>query len=758
MNNVLNADAFLTEIKKLNFSGKEFLEILGNSKISNSVYNEIKESKGLTYGRLVELLESSPLTSDDYTRLLGDAVAVVRHREQNNQKTRQSSESKLTQALEASQKRLEERERALRAAQLLAEAKKKIREEQLIKESREVRLTREILQEPEPEPEPVTVTEIPAAVPESTGAFEVNIDFSREEETDEEAEAETEEIIKVSASDNKGKLILCLIMSVVLICASFTVRYIQTGSLWVEREKQEILTVPETYTELSQRLMNAEGLQSLAASPAGSYRLTDIIEEELPRTFLNTDRYIFNIINNKFYVVEVRGGSMTATAEIEYNGEIIREMYLRGGRLYVISEGEYRGSYYHLEETEDDDPDALPPEPVTGDFTQKTVTVRAYDTRDFSVRPALELTLGGEYNKILFQGGRVIIAADYTPHEPAAHSDLNAFVPVFAVNGNERQFIDIDNIYAPPARLMNTEITVLGIIGNDEAAVYAAVGGKADVSAGENMLLIIQNAESKSRLIKLDPSGVAEPVFYDIKGTVPYGAVDERGRVTRIGAYDERNKNSVYILDSQMKLISRVINIGEEKARNVLFDDKHVCFITDKLYVFNTTEPDDIIPVDESFVHIYADMFYKINDREKLEVLVETDGEGQRAGIRLNIHANDEITATYLIIVENNVAGNWNPFLFTDAETDREAVFILPERGIILIPVKYFNSISNIERLIVFDYNEFAGLVRRNDIVYFDINTERRRAALIDGFIYSFWDTMVVSAREDGTIIEKLEL
>jgi hypothetical protein len=73
--------------------------------------------------------------------------------------------------------------------------------------------------------------------------------------------------------------------------------------------------------------------------------------------------------------------------------------------------------------------------------------------------------------------------------------------------------------------------------------------------------------------------------------------------------------------------------------------------------------------------------------------------------------------------------------------------------------VKYFNSISHIEKILIFDYSEHTGLVQRHEIVYFDINRENRRAVLIDGFVYCFFDTMAVSVNlNDGTVVQILEL
>lgn len=66
----LDAKTFIGVISGQRITGKEFLQLIGNTRISNDVYREIRENPGLTKGRLIELLESSPLTSEDYYKLL----------------------------------------------------------------------------------------------------------------------------------------------------------------------------------------------------------------------------------------------------------------------------------------------------------------------------------------------------------------------------------------------------------------------------------------------------------------------------------------------------------------------------------------------------------------------------------------------------------------------------------------------------------------------------------------------------------------
>lgn len=72
----LNAETFIAVVSAEKMKGSEFLRLIGNTRISNSVYREIEQNPGLTKKRLIRLLEESPLTETDYYKLL----TAVKHR------------------------------------------------------------------------------------------------------------------------------------------------------------------------------------------------------------------------------------------------------------------------------------------------------------------------------------------------------------------------------------------------------------------------------------------------------------------------------------------------------------------------------------------------------------------------------------------------------------------------------------------------------------------------------------------------------
>jgi len=764
MNQNLNAKAFLSEIKKLNFTGKDFLEIIGNSKISNNIYHEIKENPKLTHSMLVDLLEGSSLKSEDYARILGDAQAMVMRRAQER---RRSKEDRLGAALSKAEKRLEAQEKveySERAAQLIAEAQKKAKE-QLLAEARasdiklETPLMMPLKREASSESKIPDITEEYKGSGE-TGPVEIEADFFNKPKDIDDPEQndftdEEKEILKATPKTNKAKLILCFCLVVILIGMSTGLRYYYTGSFFPEISEKVGFKAPETYEELAARLQNTENLESVFLPASGNYYIGDKQNER--KTLLHNDKYIFNIIDGKLYVVEVNDGTMEKTHEVFYNDMAIREMYLLNDKLYIVLESEYLGNYHHEEQADPEDEEAEP-EIISGSFTNKTTKVLVFNAGNFSRFPELEFSVDGEYNEIIIQNNKFIVITDYTPHEPLAYSDLNAYIPAYAVFDDVKH-IDIANIYAPPAKLMNTAMTVISVIDGENVNVRAVVGGAGNVYCGNNAFYVTQNTENTSRLIKLGTSDGAGHDFRDISGIIPDGAVNEANGILRVAVY-QGGRNALYVYDSDFTSASMIINIGEEPPAKILFDERRVYFITAEkasLYVFDTTVPEEVLPVSEPNVHISSDSFYRLSDRERIEVVVEVGTDEKRAGIRLNVYRDNNIVATHLITAESNVTGNWNPFIYSDFEDDREAVFISPG-GTIVMPLKYFNGVINVEKIIVFDYSEHMGIVQRNEIVFYE-NREPRRAVIINGFIYSFWGKTMVSADEiDGMVHSTIEL
>lgn len=78
---------FLKKLREMKISGSEFLELLGNSRIGNIAYRRIEENPHLRFDELLQILDSSELTHEDYSAMLN--VAVARRKQSEDRKKRE---------------------------------------------------------------------------------------------------------------------------------------------------------------------------------------------------------------------------------------------------------------------------------------------------------------------------------------------------------------------------------------------------------------------------------------------------------------------------------------------------------------------------------------------------------------------------------------------------------------------------------------------------------------------------------------------
>ena len=89
-NGEMTAGVFLRKLKELKISGSDFLELLGNSKIGNMEFRRIEENPHLKFDELLQILDNSVLSSEDYRMII--AVATQR-KELSEQRKRREEET-----------------------------------------------------------------------------------------------------------------------------------------------------------------------------------------------------------------------------------------------------------------------------------------------------------------------------------------------------------------------------------------------------------------------------------------------------------------------------------------------------------------------------------------------------------------------------------------------------------------------------------------------------------------------------------------
>ena len=107
-NGDMTAGVFLRRLKELKISGSDFLELLGNSKIGNMEFRRIEENPHLKFDELLQILDNSVLSGEDYRMII--AVATQR-KELAEQRKRREEETlrRMTEELSA-QKNVQKQE------------------------------------------------------------------------------------------------------------------------------------------------------------------------------------------------------------------------------------------------------------------------------------------------------------------------------------------------------------------------------------------------------------------------------------------------------------------------------------------------------------------------------------------------------------------------------------------------------------------------------------------------------------------------
>lgn len=92
----MTAGVFLRKLKELKISGSDFLELLGNSKIGNMEFRRIEENPHLKFDELLQILDNSVLSGEDYRMI----IAVANQRKELAEQRKRREEETLRRMTE----------------------------------------------------------------------------------------------------------------------------------------------------------------------------------------------------------------------------------------------------------------------------------------------------------------------------------------------------------------------------------------------------------------------------------------------------------------------------------------------------------------------------------------------------------------------------------------------------------------------------------------------------------------------------------
>lgn len=759
---VIDATTFIKIVRHHHLTGSEFLSLLGNSRISNKAYQEIESNPGLTVKRLIEILEESPLTSDDYKKLV---IAIQR------------------------------------AVKLREEAKARLSAEQPAPEPAPAPVPKPVpalVQDEEPAPKPVDVQEdadkeetdheekkvTGVPMPRLFEDDEDDTDYrgnrnkrekkekkekkvrkeKREDREDWEDEEDEEDLENMEGGEEEHKLktnkvlfVICGVAAVLLIALSFGLRWYLTGS-WLPASN-----VQTVESELDEKgIFEAlNGLPSPTASAFAenrSYSAGGRIDESSLLSFLITDNRLFYFEDNTLYIFEKLGGQLEQLDARKYDDDIriLGLLKLNSGVAVVTAcEGKaYDFTYTIPPETEEDTPTV-----VDSSVKRPETVIELLDGEKPEKRNSIRLFgFSGSLAGLWADGDRIIAVTSESIADGAAAQEPNSFMPYVYTpdtdGGSSRMFCKAEDVLVPENAQYSGFATVFSLdVGRGSCSSAAAAGGSGQlVSRIGNDMFIGQN----KLLVRYDVSGnVTENGFCAIPGAVgnfsAAGVFQDQVRVTFL----DEGSAALIVLDSELNTISEVQNLGNgETPLATCFNGNETYLITETGTLYGIDG--DNQPMTASSANITDAVVYKWNDSVGIRIEPLGDGD-KRTGLSVSavtLNGSLSVLSTLEISSKTVAEQALDEYLSSPAETDLKVLGASPADGILVVPVVYFDGVSEVERFVICNLTEQGSLSFGGSVCEYDRQSSLIFALADGGNVFAVTGDRIITAKaSDAGII-----
>jgi hypothetical protein len=723
---------------------------MGHTDMSNDDYSEIKDNPSINYERLAEILANSPISADDYENLLITARSRQEKRLRNMK--RDELENRLSAMLTPDKSKPEP------AFEPVGEVTDATEEISLITDD-VVTAYRDIRAE-----------DVWSEV--DSGNFGNAPDLTEQDVADYAEFGGSEDFDNNAVAENRVRTFVCTGMAVLLVFASFLIRYITTGEWGIA---SLALTDPQSYAEVFELQQTQRLQQSRSPIPPTRFRAERFTDVANPLAVVaSSDRYLFRAVGNDVRAVEINAGLMSDAAA--FVSESVRSdgalagIFAADNRLYAVYTEWYQTNLPFPADSRDAE---------TFIFSQPRVIIYEFsvefDAPEFG-EPLKVYRMDGGFREILLHENGFFVITDFAPRNSTNPDELAGFIPSFTV-GEEQGFVALENIeFVPDAGY--SDMTVIGNIsragGSSSFEVIAVAGGSAEyVHSGDRggslILSLYCTRANRSSILRYGVFGglvnSGNPAWATVSGRVGHGFIDERGGVVRVVAESRGSGGStLFILDAALRPLAtavRSVAANSEEVEGVAFDENTVYVIAQRIYAINTANPANPVFLNEINALI-ADTsqrnFYQWDDRRFFEVGVSLDESGERDGIMLTMYYVDggapAIEQMFRLPIHDAV---WQDFIRSSAEHMREAVAVSHDAvtgsGAIVVPVAYFNAVSRVENFFILSYSQEYGFVVTGRITEFGFRSREHAAVVQSGFVYAMWEDMIRSAATDSTTI-----
>ena len=758
----IGASAFIKIVRHNHLTGNEFLGLLGNSKISNKAYQEIENNPDLTVKRLIEILDESPLTTADYEKLI---VAVQR-----TAKLKEETRAKLDAAKSD-------------PMPIAAPVPKPVPISETAAISAPVPtpvpvLTEEVEDIPAPAPKPIVPEpygrkKAPWEETKSEGPVTPKLldeEDGDDDEFDEDNEDEyggeyldkdgeewdEEDDEPKKKGSNRNKFIISAVAGLLLIALSFGLRWYFTGSLLPYSDVQAI----ELGLDESGIFEALSGLP--AAAPAHgenrSYNAGGLTEESpLLSSVMMNNRLIY-YSDNTLYIFEKIGGQLDQLDVRKYDEgiEILGLLKLNSGAAVVTSyEGdEYSFSYVIPAESEEESDTS-----VTAMVRRPETVIELLDGDNPENRSGIRLFgFSGSLAGLWIEGDRIIAVTSESLQENAAAQDAYSFMPYvytpYVDAAENRLLCSAENVLVPEKIKFGSFVTVFSLDTAQGTVSSAAVAGGSEqlVSRSGNDLFIGQG----ELLVRYDISGdIAANGYCGLPGTVgDFSAVGVYGEEIRITVAEE-DSALLTVLDSELNTLSEVKNLGNgEVPVATCYNKNETYLVTEAGTLYGIDGENE--PMTASTANITdADIYRWSSD---IGIRIDPLGdESLRSGVSVTAVSLDgslSVLSTLEISSRTVAEQALDEYLSSPAETDISVLGASRADGVLVVPVVYFDGVSEVERFVICTLTEQGFLSFGGSVCEYDRHSSLIFAAAESGVVIAVSGDRLVTARmEDAGII-----
>lgn len=333
----------------------------------------------------------------------------------------------------------------------------------------------------------------------------------------------------------------------------------------------------------------------------------------------------------------------------------------------------------------------------------------------------------GSYTSSKIVDGMLYMVSTYSDYRVKpldTQADLDSFVPAYYFNG-EKYYVEAADIIVP-SYANSTDYTVVSAInvGSDDInpTVKAVLGSSKNVYCSAETLYIagVGRKEKEYTIISafdLSDSGISYRSSGSVEGAVFGRSMNEYGGKFRIATKitDETGVTSisVYVLDSTLTVVNgagKLLPGGTASA--VRFEENYARLIGENsesaIVIDLESNPPTLV---QSLLGSSAYLY------EYSEDMLLGVGKSDDGGLTLTMYSTENGLA-----INGIVFGNTGAEINSAALTDRRAVLIDRESGIIGVPAYSHNEFGTQNSYYVFVYDESAGFMQKGIIEYVDVD------------------------------------